>query len=91
MFFRKKTFLLVFLCNGMTFIISISCHSSPSVFRVHTSDVYKSATFPAPTRVLKLPLRRRPAGVVSSQLQQNLPPATSLLPPYNVTEKSPCG
>jgi len=73
------------------FIISIPCHCSWSVCRVQTSQVYKSATFPAPTRGLKLPLRLRPAGVVSSQLQQNLPPTTSLLPSYNVTEKSPCG
>jgi hypothetical protein len=87
----EQTRFFSFWCYGTTCIISISCHCSPLVFEVHTSEVYKSATFPAPARGLKLPLQRRHAGVVSSQLQQIQPPTTSLLPPYNVTEKSPCG
>jgi len=88
---KKNPCLSLFLCDGMLFIISVPRHSSRSVYREQTSEVYKSATFPASTRGLKLPLRLKPTGIVSSQLQQNLPPTTSLLPSFNVTEKSPCG
>jgi hypothetical protein len=90
-----------FISWPIKWISLISISSSTEMFRLvsvnraslptHTSEVYKSTTFPAPAWSLKLPPWQGPAGVVSSQLQEKLPHPTSLLPPYNVAEESSCG